>query len=175
MDHGVTIAESNAGYRAAVEYLHCVGITVLGKASQWNTAPKSINVGKECDEHASNVTMDNATMNACEKEDQQSTALKMLVEHGEKDNVHFNSVTSASIVEKQLAEELTVFRSVRAKCVEKTHRSNSVLMNVLRGRPVTASVLQQEVTSRADEKIGPDEQHVNMEQESFQSKRVSNV
>ena len=79
-------------------------------------------------------------MNACEKEDQQSTALKMLVEHGERDNVHFNSVTSASVVEKQLAEELAVFRSVRAKCVEKTHRSNSVLMNVLRGRPVTASV-----------------------------------
>ena len=36
-------------------YHHCVGITVLGKASQWNTAPKSFNEGKECDEHASNV------------------------------------------------------------------------------------------------------------------------
>ena len=68
-----------------------------------------------------------------------------------------------------------MFRSVGAKCVEKTHRSNSVLMNVLRGRPVTASVLQQEVTSRADEEIRPDEQHVKMEQESFQSKHVSGL
>ena len=33
-------------------------------------------------------------------------------------------------------------------------------MNVLRVRLVTASVLQQEVTSRADEEIRPDEQHV---------------
>ena len=110
-------------------------------------------------------------MNACEKGDQWSTELKMLVEH----NIYFNSVTSASVVEKQLAEGLVVFRSVGAKCVEKTHRSNSVLMNVLRKRPVSASVLQQEVTSRADEEIRPDEQHVKMEQESFQSKHVSGL
>ena len=50
-----------------------------------------------------------------------------------------------------------------------------MLMNVLRVRPVTASVLQQEVTSRADEEIRPDEQHVQMEQESFQSKHVSRL
>ena len=94
--------------------------------------------------------MDNVTINACEKEDQWSTERKMLVEHGESDNIYFNSVTSASVVEKQLAEGLAVFRSMGAKCVEKTHRSNSVLMNVLRERPVAASVLHQAVTSRAD-------------------------
>ena len=110
---------------------HHVRITVSGNASQWNTALKSFNAEKKCDEHASNVTMDNATMNACEKEGQWSIELKMLVEHGERDNIYFNSVTSASVVEKQLAHELAVFRSFSAKCVEKTHRSNSVLMNVL--------------------------------------------
>ena len=85
----------------------------------------------------------------------------------ERNNTNFNSVTSASVVEKQLAEELPVFRSVGAKCVEKTHRSHSVLMKVLRGRPVNSSVLQQEVTSRAGKEIRPDEQHVQMKQESF--------
>ena len=55
---------------------------------------------KECDEHASNVTMDNVTMNACEKEDQWSTELQMLVEHGERDDINFNFVTSSSVVEK---------------------------------------------------------------------------
>ena len=63
---------------------HRVGITVSGKASQWNTALKSFNEEKESDEHAGNVTMDNATMNACEKEDQWSIEPKMLVEHGER-------------------------------------------------------------------------------------------
>ena len=38
-------------------YHHRVRTTVSGKASQ----------AKECDEHASNVTMDNVTMNACEE------------------------------------------------------------------------------------------------------------
>ena len=60
-----------------------------------------------------------------------------------------------------------------AKCVEKTHRSNSVLMNTLRGRSVAASALHQPVTSRADEENRPYEQHVKMEQELFQSKHVS--
>ena len=69
-----------------------------GKASQ----------AKECDEHASNVTMYNVTMNACEKEDQWSIELKMLVEHGERDDIYFNSVTSSSFVEKQLSEELAL-------------------------------------------------------------------
>ena len=109
-----------------------------GKASQ----------AKECDEHVSNVTMDNVTMNLCEKEDQWSIELKMLVEHGESGNIYFNSVTSASVVEKQLAEELAVFRSMGAKCVEMTHRSNSVLMNLLRGRLFASSVLHQAVTRR---------------------------
>ena len=57
-----------------------VDVAVSGKASQWNTALKSFN--------ASNVTMDNATMNACEKEDQWSTELKMLVQHGEREKQH---------------------------------------------------------------------------------------
>ena len=114
-------------------YHHRVGTTVSGKASQ----------ATECDEHASNVTMYNVTMNACEKEDQWSIELKMLVEHG-RENIYFNSVTSACVVEKQLAQELAVFRSMGATCVEKTHRSNSVLMNTLR---VAASALHQPVTS----------------------------
>ena len=55
-------------------YHHRVVTTVSGKASQ----------AKECDEHASNVSMYNVTMNACEKEDQWSMKLKVLVEHGER-------------------------------------------------------------------------------------------
>ena len=66
---------------------HRVGIRVSGKASQWDTALKSFNEEKECDEHASNVPMDNATIDACEKEDQWSTELKMLVEHGEREHL----------------------------------------------------------------------------------------
>ena len=50
-------------------YHHRVWTTVSGKASQ----------AKECDEHASNVTMYNVTMNACEKEDQCSIELKLQV------------------------------------------------------------------------------------------------
>ena len=60
-----------------------------------------------------------------------------------------------------------------AKCVEKTHRSNSVLMNTLRERLVAVSALHQPLASRADEENRPDEQHVKMEQESSQSKHVS--
>ena len=85
----------------------------------------------------------------------------MLFGHGEKDNIYFNSVTSACVVEKQLAEELAVFRLMGTTCVEKTHRNN-VLINFLQGRPVAASVLHQAVTSPADEEIRPDEQHVQM-------------
>ena len=54
-------------------YHHRAKSTVSGKASHV----------KEC-EHASNVTMDNVTMNACQKEDQSSIELKMLVEHVER-------------------------------------------------------------------------------------------
>ena len=79
-------------------------------------------------------------------------------------------MTSSSVVEKQLSEELAVFRSMGAKCVEKTHQSNSVLVNSLQGRPVAANALHQPVMSRADEENRPDEQHVKMEQESFSIK-----
>ena len=67
------------------------------------------------------------------------------------------------------------FVPMGANCVKKTHRSNSVLMNTLRVRTVAASALHQPVTSRADEGMRPDEQHVKMEQESFQSKHVSGL
>ena len=63
----------------------------------------------------------------------------MLVEHRERDNISFNSVTSACAVDKQLVKELAVFHSMGGKCVEKTHRSNSVLLNALRRRPAAAS------------------------------------
>ena len=72
---------------------------MFGKVSQ----------ASECGENASNVTMYNVTMNACEKEDQWSIELK------ERDVIHFDSVTSSSIVEKQLSEELAVFRSDGSK------------------------------------------------------------
>ena len=65
--------------------------------------------------------------NACEKDDQRSIELKMLVEHGERDSISFNSVSRACAVNKQQEKELTVFRSMGAKCVEKMHRSNNVL------------------------------------------------
>ena len=42
----------------------------------------------------------------------------MLVEHGERDNIYFDSVTSSSVIEKQLSEELAFFRSMGAKSVE---------------------------------------------------------
>ena len=83
--------------------------------------------------------MVNVTMNACEKEDQWSIELKCWLNTG-RDDIHFNSVTSSSVVEKQLSEELAVFRSMGTKRVEKTHRSNSVLMNTLRVRPATLRV-----------------------------------
>ena len=91
----------------------------------------------------------------------------MLFGHGEKGNIHFNSETSACVVEKQLAEELAVFRLLGTTCVEKTRRNNNVLINFPQGRPVAASVLHQAVTSPADEEIRPDEQDVQMEQQSF--------
>ena len=48
-------------------------------------------------------------------------------------------------------------------------------MDTLRVRPVAASALHQPVTSRADEENRPNEQHVEMEQESFQSNHVSGL
>ena len=64
-------------------------------------------------------------------------------------------------MDKQQEKELTVFRSMREKCVEKTHRSNSVQLNALRRKPAAASVLQQAETGCA------------MEQELFQSQHAS--
>ena len=101
--------------------------------------------------------IDNTMFNACEKDDQRSIELKTLVEHGERDNMSFNSVSGAYAVDKQQEKELTVFRSMREKCVEKTHRNNSVLLNALCRKPAAASVLQQAETGCA------------MEQELFQS------
>ena len=39
--------------------------------------------------------MDNTMCNACEKADQKLIKLKTLVEHGERDNISLNSVSSA--------------------------------------------------------------------------------
>ena len=63
---------------------HHVGTTESGKASHWSNALKSFKEEEECDGHASYVVMDNATINACEKDDQWSIELKKLVEHGER-------------------------------------------------------------------------------------------
>ena len=75
MDHDVSLLSQMQDTELQLNtYHHRVGTTVSGKASQ----------AKECDEHASNVTMENVTMNACEKEDQWSIELNMPVEHGER-------------------------------------------------------------------------------------------
>ena len=50
--------------------------------------------------------------NACEKDDQWSIELNMLVEHGERDNISFNSVSIACAVDEQQEKELAVFRSM---------------------------------------------------------------
>ena len=72
-----------------------VAFTTTGKASRWYTALKLLKETKEHDEDVSNTIMDNTMFNACEKADQRSIKLKTLVEHGEKDNISFNSVSRA--------------------------------------------------------------------------------
>ena len=99
--------------------------------------------------------------NACEKADQRSIELKTLVEHGERDNISFNSVSRACAVDKQQEKELAVFRLMGERCAEKMHRSNSVLLNALRRKPAAASVLQQAETG------------CEMEQELFHSQHAS--
>ena len=64
-------------------------------------------------------------------------------------------------MDKQQENELALFRSIGEKCVEKTHRSNSVLLNALRKKPAAASVLQQAETGCA------------MEQKLFQPQHAS--
>ena len=64
-------------------------------------------------------------------------------------------------MDKQQEKELTVFRSMGEKCVEKTHRINCVPLNALRREPAAASVLQQAETGCA------------MEQELFKSQHAS--
>ena len=80
----------------------------------------------------------------------------MLVEHEERDNISFNSVSRACAVGKQREKELVIFRLLEERCAEKTHRSNSVLLNALRKKPAAVIVLQQAETGCA------------MEQELFQ-------
>ena len=104
----------------------------------------------ECDGDVRNTIMDNTMFHACEKDDQRSIDLKTLVEH-----------CWSSTVDKQQEKELTVFRSMGEKCVEKTHRSNSVLLNAIRRKPAAASVLQQAETGCA------------VEQELFQSQHAA--
>ena len=85
-------------------------------------------------------------------------------------------MTSSNVVEKQLSEELAVFRSMGAKCVEKDASEQQCSDEYSSGATCnTASALHQPVTSRADEENRPGEQHVKMEQESFQTKHVSGL
>ena len=51
---------------------------------------------------------DGDVSNACEKADQKLIKLKMLVEHGERDNISFNSVSKTSAVDKQQDKEREV-------------------------------------------------------------------
>ena len=84
-----------------------VVITASGKAYLWNIALKLLKEAEEHDGDVSNTIMDKTMFNACEKDDQWSIEQKMLVEHGERDNISFNSVTSSCAVDKQLADENT--------------------------------------------------------------------
>ena len=148
---------SDARHRTAEECYCSVTITASGKASHWNIALKLLKEAKEYDGDVSKTIIDNTMFNASGKDDQRSIELKTLVEHGERDNMSFNSVSRACAVDKQQEKELTVFRSMGEKSVEKTHRNNSVLLNALCRKPAAASVLQQAETGCA------------MEQELFQS------
>ena len=162
LDHAVTLVGPDAEHKAEARCLLLLrGPQCLGKLRHWNITLKLHEGTKECDGDVSNTIMDNTMFGACATDGQWSIELKMLVEHRERDNISFNSVTSACAVDKQLAEELTIFHSMGGKCAEKTHRSNSVLLNALRRRPVAVSVLQQAETGRA------------VEQELFQSEHVS--
>ena len=105
--------------------------------------------------------MDNTMFNACVKADWKWIKLKTLVEHGERDNISFNSVSRACAVDKQQEKELAVVRLMGEKCAEKMHRSNSVLLNALPRKPAAATVLQQAETDCA------------MDQELFQSQHAS--
>ena len=128
-----------------------VAITASGKASHWNIALKLLKEAKEYDGDVSNTIMDNTMFNACAKDGHRPIEPKTLVEHGERDNISFNSVSRACAADKQQENELAIFRSMGEKCVEKTYRSNSVLLNALRRKPATASVLQQAETGCARE------------------------
>ena len=93
-----------------------VAITASGKASHWNIALKLLKE-EEYDGDLSNTIMDNTMFNACAKDDQRSIEPKTLVEHGERDNISFNSVSRACAVDKQQENELAIFRSMGEKCV----------------------------------------------------------
>ena len=86
--------------RKNVRY-YSVAITAFGKASHWNIALKLRQEAKEYDGDVSNTIMGNTMFNACEKDDQRSIELKMLVQHEERDNISSNSVSRACAVDKQ--------------------------------------------------------------------------
>ena len=142
---------------------YSVAIAASGKASHWNIALKLLNEAKEHDGDVSNTIVDNTMFNACDKADQQSIELKTLVEHGERDNISFNSVSRACAVDKQQEKELAIFRLMGERCAERMHRSKSVLLNALRRKAAAATVLQQAETGCA------------MEQELFQSQHASTL
>ena len=133
----------NTELRRSVSYYR-MAVTTSGKAFHRKIALKLLKEAKEYDGDVSNTIMDNTMFNACEKPDQQSIALKTLVEHGERDNISFNSVSRACAVDKQQEKERerAVFRLMGEKCAEKMHRSNSVLLDAFRRRLAASSVLR---------------------------------
>ena len=122
---------------------YSVAITTSGKASHWTIALKLLKETKDYDGDVSNTVMYNTMFNACEKEDQWSTKLKTLVEHGERDNISFNSVSRACAVDKQQEKERAVFRLMGEECAKKMHRSNSVLLHALRGSRCNCTTITQ--------------------------------
>ena len=138
-----------------------VTIIASGKASHWNIILELLKEANDYDGDVSNTIMDKPMCNACEKADQKLIKLKTLVQHGERYNISFNSVSRACTVDKQQEKELSVFRVMGEKCAEKKHRSNSVLLNALRKKPAAVIVLQQSETG------------CEMEQELFQSQHAS--
>ena len=137
---------------------YSMAITASGKASHWNIALKLLKEAKDHDGDVNNMIVDNTMFNACEKADQQSIELKTLVEHTERDNISFNSVSRASGC-GQAAGKGT--GRLPFDGTEKMHWSDSVLLNALRKKPAAASVLQQVEMGCA------------MEQELFQTQHGS--
>ena len=90
-------------------YYFSVTIIASGKASHWNITLKLFKETNDYDGDVSNTIMDNTMCNACEKADQKLIKLKTLIQHGERYNISFNSVSRACTVNKQQEKGLIVF------------------------------------------------------------------